>query len=155
MMKAKITLLEGAMKIIPGALAVLIAMSVAAGRCAAEDRDHSRGVKRGGHEVWRGDIHRFHEYDFGLWQGGRWHHGWHRGRKGWWWIVGGIWYFYPAPVYPYPNPYEPPMVPAPPAPSAAQYWYYCSNPPGYYPYVARCRTNWQPVPANPPPAVPR
>jgi hypothetical protein len=31
---------------------------------------------------------------------------------------------------------------------ASQYWYYCQNPAGYYPYVQQCTTNWQPVPAG-------
>lgn len=26
------------------------------------------------------------------------------------------------------------------------YWYYCWDPPGYYPYVTACRSKWQPVP---------
>ena len=29
------------------------------------------------------------------WEGGRWHHEMHNGRDGWWWDVGGVWYFYP------------------------------------------------------------
>jgi hypothetical protein len=29
------------------------------------------------------------------WEGGRWHHEVHNGRNGWWWDVGGVWYFYP------------------------------------------------------------
>ena len=33
-------------------------------------------------------------------------------------------------------------------PHASQYWYYCQNPSGYYPYVQQCSTNWQPVPAG-------
>lgn len=32
--------------------------------------------------------------------------------------------------------------------SSAQYWYYCQNPAGYYPYVTSCTTAWQPVPAG-------
>ncbi len=32
------------------------------------------------------------------WEGGRWHHEMHDGRMGWWWDVGGVWYFYPQPV---------------------------------------------------------
>jgi hypothetical protein len=31
------------------------------------------------------------------------------------------------------------------------YWYYCSNPQGYYPYVSNCPLGWQQVPAQPPP----
>ena len=29
------------------------------------------------------------------WEGGRWRHEVHNGRMGWWWDVGGVWYFYP------------------------------------------------------------
>ena len=32
------------------------------------------------------------------WEGGRWHHEVHNGRDGWWWDVGGVWYFYPQPM---------------------------------------------------------
>src|SRR6185312_15504287 len=28
------------------------------------------------------------------WEGGRWHRGVHDGRAGWWWDVGGVWYYY-------------------------------------------------------------
>ena len=37
---------------------------------------------------------------------------------------------------------------APSASSPTQYWYYCQNPAGYYPYVTSCTTAWQPVPAG-------
>jgi hypothetical protein len=33
-------------------------------------------------------------------------------------------------------------------PNARQTWYYCSDPAGYYPYVAQCKTRWQSVPAS-------
>jgi len=29
------------------------------------------------------------------WEGGRWRHEVHDGRDGWWWDVGGVWYYYP------------------------------------------------------------
>jgi hypothetical protein len=29
------------------------------------------------------------------WEGGRWRHEVHNGRDGWWWDVGGVWYYYP------------------------------------------------------------
>jgi hypothetical protein len=29
------------------------------------------------------------------WGGGQWRHEMHNGRVGWWWDVGGVWYFYP------------------------------------------------------------
>jgi hypothetical protein len=75
-------------------------------------------------------------------------HGRHLGRLGWWWVVGGAWYFYPAPVYPYPDPYIPPVVtPAPPSPGepAAYTWYYCRSAQAYYPYVGSCPEPWVPV----------
>jgi hypothetical protein len=33
-------------------------------------------------------------------------------------------------------------------PYSSQNWYYCSDPAGYYPYVAQCNAGWQAVPAN-------
>jgi len=89
------------------------------------------------------DIHHFNDHDMGVWRGGHWFHGPYSGRTGWWWIVSGVYYFYPAPIYPYPDPYVPPMV----APTPA-YWFYCSNPPGYYPYVPQCAVPWQQVPGQ-------
>jgi hypothetical protein len=32
--------------------------------------------------------------------------------------------------------------------NARQTWYYCSDPAGYYPYVAQCKMGWLPVPAS-------
>jgi hypothetical protein len=32
------------------------------------------------------------------WEGGRWRQETHNGRYGWWWDVGGVWYFYPQPM---------------------------------------------------------
>ncbi len=118
----------------------------------ADEFDRRGGRDAGRHPVWHGEIHRFQERDLALWRGGHWYHGRHAGRGGWWWIVGGIWYFYPTPMYPYPDPYLPPMVSVPVQPAPAQTWYYCANPAGYYPYVAECRVGWQAVPASPPPA---
>ena len=96
---------------------------------------------------WHGDIHHFYGHDWDHWRGGHWYHGWHGGRYAWWWLVGGLWYSYAAPVYPYPNPYVPPAVVAA-APPATTY-YYCANPAGYYPYVASCPAPWQAVPGRP------
>lgn len=97
---------------------------------------------------WHGDIHRFHEHDYDHWRGGNWFNGFHDGRNGWWWVVDGIWYYYPAPIYPYPDPYTPPVViatPAPVAPAPPSYVYYCRNPAGYYPYVPLCTVHWRKV----------
>jgi hypothetical protein len=107
------------------------------------------------------ERHDFHGRDFAhfsreersAWIGGAWHRDWHNGRLGWWWTVGGVWYSYPEPVYPYPveaplEEVEQPTMPAglPPA----QSWYFCDNPSGYYPYVASCPTPWREVPQAPP-----
>jgi hypothetical protein len=89
-----------------------------------------------------------------VWHHGYWNHGWHGGRFGWWWVWGGDWAFYPAPVYPYP---AYPYIDAPPAyagPAPASYWYYCDNPRGYYPYVAQCSAPWRAVPPQPSNATP-
>ena len=103
----------------------------------------------------------------GAWHGGPgWHGGW-----GWGWGVGlgvlaadaAFWgwpYYWGYPYYPYPYyaPYyyppassvtviEPGPAQAAPAPPA---YYYCTNPKGYYPYVASCQVPWQAVPVVPP-----
>lgn len=111
---------------------------------------------------WHGDIRVFESHDARRWHSGGWRHGLHGGRSGWWWVVGGAWYFYPQPIYPYPDPYIPPtvvieqapalVVPAqPPAaqPAAQPFWYYCDAARGYYPYVASCPGGWKTVPATP------
>jgi len=98
-----------------------------------------------------GDIRHFHDRDWGDWHHGYWHHDWHDGHFGWWWVVGGVWFFYPAPIYPYPNPYVPPGYPLPVAwESPPAYWYFCLPANAYYPYVQACPGGWQPVPAKPP-----
>ena len=61
------------------------------------------------------------------------------------------------PYYPYSWPYYPPaVVVAPPAPptyieqgGGDQYWYYCTGPQGYYPYVKECPAGWQQVAPQP------
>jgi hypothetical protein len=59
--------------------------------------------------------HRFADRDWDRWHSGRWFHGPHGGHDGWWWVIGDSWYFYPAPVYPYPDPAVLPAIAAPPA----------------------------------------
>jgi len=126
------------------AIAIAAALTAATLSPAFAQRWHE------GHErEWRGgdwhdrDIHRFHERDFGRWRGGRWIHARHDGRFGWWWVVGPSWYFYPAPIYPFPDPYTPPFA-APGAPA----WYFCPPAQAYYPYVPTCPVPWQIVPAQ-------
>ncbi len=106
------------------------------------------------------DFHHLPPRERSVWGGGIWIHDWHDGRYGWWWRLGGFWYLYPEPIYPYPT-YIPPAIvvqQAPPVPTGlppAQYWYYCDNPQGYYPYVASCNGAWRPVPAIPSNAPPK
>ena len=130
-----------------------------------QDREHQRTKVRATKHVhvrhWGHDnIGHFGRRDVDIWRGGHWVHGHNHGRIGWWWVVAGIWYFYPQPVYPYPNPYIPstivvtPSAPAAsaPAPAPMEYWYYCKSANAYYPYVASCPENWVRVPATPPPS---
>lgn len=67
-------------------------------------------------------------------------------------------YYYP-PAYYYPPqtvivPTTPPVYiqqqQAQPAQPQTNYWYYCQNPDGYYPYVKRCPGGWLQVAPQPP-----
>ena len=76
-------------------------------------------------------------------------------------IIGGpIWFspayapyypYYPyAPYYPYPQTVIIQSTPTTyiekePENNVQHYWYYCSDPKGYYPYVLKCNANWQRV----------
>jgi hypothetical protein len=136
------------------------------GRGVHRERSRVHSVRRGDHHVrsrvhsvWRGDIRHFRNHDFNRWRSGHWNHGYHDGRLGWWWVVSDLWYFYPQLVYPYPDPYTPPpvvvvqptpQVQVPSAPPPTQYWYYCDQAKGYYPYVPNCPGGWRMVPATPP-----
>lgn len=68
---------------------------------------------------------------------------------------------YPPVVYVTPPAYAPPVVvvprsvavvPSPPAPAYVEpaWWYYCSRPAGYYPYVSSCPAGWMRVVPTPP-----
>jgi hypothetical protein len=123
-------------------VAALLMTGAAAQASADERREHGRG-----HDGWHDrDIHRFHDHDFERWRTGHWHEGRHGGRVGWWWVLGSSWYFYPQPVYPYPDPYLPPVVVA--SPPAQPLYYYCARPRGYYPYVPACQVPWRAVAAG-------
>jgi hypothetical protein len=90
---------------------------------------------------WRDRDH-FRGHDFDHWRGGHWFHGRHDGRLGWWWLAGAGWYYYPQPIYPYPDPSAPYAAPD------ASAWYYCPPAQSYYPYVDSCPVPWQIVPAQ-------
>ena len=91
----------------------------------------------------------FHGGGFGGFHGGGFHGGGFHGRgfrgdrfHGNRFFFGGAfaapwWGYYPDyGYYDYSQPYS------------SQTWYYCSDPAGYYPYVAQCNTGWQTVPAS-------
>jgi hypothetical protein len=134
--------------------ASLLAMA-ANGSALAQERIETRSWHAEGARAETGGWHsgapvRYHEHSFERWKDGHWFHGPHQGRNGYWWVVDGIYYYYPEPVLPYPDPYTPPMVvqeTVQVVPATPQYWY-CSNPPGYYPYVPRCYAPWQGVKAT-------
>lgn len=77
-------------------------------------------------------------YGYG-WDGG-WYGGWGPGWGGWS-------YAPPIVVQEPPQRIEYQNVPLGPAPPA--YWYYCSNPAGYYPQIATCPGGWAQVLAQP------
>ena len=127
-------------------LAALMLPAPARPAHANDERREERGRPR------QAEMRRFHERD------GHRHDGFHEGRErhegherrerreGWRLVFNDIWLFRPAPVYVYPDePYPLPVAVAPPV----SYWYYCSWPRGYYPYVTACTTAWQSVPAMP------
>jgi hypothetical protein len=123
-----------------------------------DERRHDEGRHGDARGGWHGDIRHFDNHDYQIWREGSWHRARHEGRLGWWWVAAGVWYFYPQPVYPYPDPYLPPVVvvspqpalqPAPALAAPAQSWYYCEASKSYYPYVSSCPAGWKTVPATP------
>ena len=133
----------------PFILALVSAMLLWPPLAASADRHRDQYRDRHRSVYPQRDIRRFHDRDIRVWRGGRWNHGYHDGRLGWWWVVGSLWYFYPRPIYPSPDPYIPPAASLQPAPRDV--WYYCDRARAYYPYVQSCPGGWRPVPANPAP----
>jgi hypothetical protein len=71
---------------------------------------------------------------------------------------------YPYPYYSYPYPYaaqpviirqEPQYLQLAPQPQQQQYWYYCPDPQGYYPYLKKCPKGWLKVVPTPTPQEPQ
>ena len=91
---------------------------------------------------------RFSAAERALWARGHWYHRWWHGRYGWWWYAGGAWFWYAAPVYPYPTVVSDYYYEEPDYGDTGPTWWYCYNPPGYYPYVPSCRQPWTAVPAQ-------
>lgn len=75
--------------------------------------------------------------------------------------IGPVWGPWWGPAYPYPYVYpQQPVVieqqptqyiQQPEAPPQQQYWYYCPDPQGYYPYVKTCPKGWKQVVPTPAP----
>jgi hypothetical protein len=151
-----------------GSTVLMAAPSLAAPRPHPRANFHHVIVRHPHRFVLRHDFHHFTPAERRWWIRGHWRHRWWHGRYGWWWNVGGIWYFYNAPVYPYPtvvssdyydedyddedydnsgsdnDQYGPPG-----SEGGAGVWYHCSKPEGYYPYVKNCSGGWEQVPATP------
>jgi hypothetical protein len=134
-----------------GALIAAVASSAA----LAGGGYHGHG---GGHYYYRGGYYGHGGYwgrgypgvGFGIYLGG----------PAWW----GPGYYYPPSYYAYPPavvtvPASPPVyiergeAQSAPAPDqgSQNWWYYCANPSGYYPYVKQCPGGWQRVAPQPPP----
>ena len=127
-----------------------------AGRGAIGHGNVHGGHGAGGHHFSHHNYHHMNAHDRRMWGGGRWRHEEYMGRMGYWWIVGGAWYFYDTPVYPYPLEvatvmYDEPAAavvvpverPAPAvfAPQVQTVRYYCPGV-GYAPSVQSCPGGW-------------
>jgi len=153
---------NGAAPVLRGALALALAASLLAAPAAAQERAHRRGVERAQPQHSRqAQVQRPNRnFQHGIRHApqerhsGRWQHGRHDGRVGWWWISGGLRHYYAAPVYPYPV-YSPLVAARPVLQVAQEYWYYCANPSGYYPGIPACEVAWQRVAASAPPGFAR
>ena len=110
-------------------------------------RSYYRGGYYGGHSHYYGGY----GSRFGLWLGAslnpwRWGSPSYPG------------YYYDPYPYAYSYPYRyyaaPTVVvqPQPQPQSEELWWYYCQDPPGYYPYVAQCASGWRRVAPTPEPA---
>src|SRR5215470_7498312 len=126
-----------------GALAFANPVQAASTGSSGVTTHHFSSAPRGD---FRGDFHHHHHhnnffFDFGFWDP-------------WWWGWDPVQYWgYPYPYYypPYPAYYPPPSGAPAQAPAQAtgappqQFWYYCDNPQGYYPYVQNCSSAWRQV----------
>jgi hypothetical protein len=150
---------EDGMKKIALTAVVTIALFLAAPLSSDAGRSHGygrKGVKAGYHGRvgyyggWRG--HRVYRGPRAYW-GPRasWNLGFYWGGP---LVVGPPWYPYgyytPPPVIVQ----KQPPVYVEPEQRSDNYWYYCQNPQGYYPYVKNCPDGWmkvvpQPTPPNP------
>jgi len=144
--------------------------TLAQGRGAPPGGGHSGGHVAGHPGTWHGAGPGHRD---GGWRG-NWHGGWWGPRVGVYFgapLYFGAWSYpwydpFPYPYYAYPYRYAPygyyvppdsayvepppaqePAQPQPPsaAPGPTTYWYYCTDPAGYYPYVQNCTKAWMQV----------
>jgi hypothetical protein len=124
-------------------LATLMVFMVPLSSYAAHPGAHGSVNIALGHSGWRGH--------YAAWHG---HYGHYRGwGPRFYWggsiVLGSPWY----PWYPYPYGYyaappsyvQPPPVYVEPQQPQQNYWYYCQDPQGYYPYVKNCPGGWMKV----------
>jgi hypothetical protein len=117
---------------------------------------HREKHKRNVHHFKGRNFNHWNHHEQTIWRSGTWRHEKYMGRYGWWWMTGGMMYFYDEPVYPYPL--EVPEIEyeltdddqtseeyAQPPDFDPNYWYYCEDPKGYYPYVTECPDGWMKV----------
>jgi hypothetical protein len=136
------------------ALALTVAAAEAEARPGAGDRWQGGSTWQGERSgVWPGG-HR------GYWHGGsRWSGGWYGPGVGLYLGLPGFWgwpYDDLAWTAPYglfmPEDSTITWVPVPATPVPINYWYYCTSPAGYFPYVPSCNEAW--IPVLPPDPVP-
>ena len=104
------------------------------------------------------DFRSLNAVERAAWVRGRWHHGCRNRICGWWWFTGDYWYWYAAPMYPYPDYISPeeaepsdeetPTEATPPQDLSGDTFYYCADPSGYYPQIPICNVPWEAVSAD-------
>jgi hypothetical protein len=133
---------------------VLFSVSMLPGNAIAADGHggggHGWGHGGGGHGWGHGGGHGWGwGYGWGPWWGPWWGYGW-----------GSAYYpYYPNyPYYPYYDApatvyqQQPAYEEATPRQVEQSYWYFCTKPQGYYPYVKKCPSGWlKVVPSSAPP----
>jgi hypothetical protein len=112
-----------------------------------------------GHDFHVRDVRYFNDREWGRWRGGYWHRDYYDGRFGWWYDVGGVYYPYAAPIWPYPLSVAPlivaeaaaappPPMPIAPLPALPRVAYHCASPAGFYPEVGACDAGWATLAAH-------
>ncbi len=149
-------------------LAALMVLMFPLSTYAAHSGGHSTyAAHSGGHSGWTGHHTAWHGY-YGGYHGG--HYGGHYWGPHFYWggsfVLGPWWYpWYPYYGYGYAAPYygyaaprdyaQQPQVYVDPQQTQQNYWYFCQDPQGYYPYVKNCPGGWMKVTPQPaPPSQP-